>query len=136
MLYFPSFLFFFFFVSFLNNEGNREATLMPLSRSLHLQRREMKRSADAGHSDSAIPLNLQVWMTACVCTAKIRHVSLSDEWVCSSRKNKIKQKHLAGVTALLLTLLVAHLTSLCVICKLIGIKRVLQRSYCTSCKLN
>lgn len=97
----------------------------------------MKRRASAGHSDSAIPLNLQVWMTASVCTAKVRHVSLSDEWVCSSWKSKIKQNHLTPVKAVQQTLLVGQLTSPCVICRstnacaLTGIRRVFQRSYCT-----
>lgn len=125
---------------FFNNTVNRKAILIPLSRSLHLQKRQMKFGAGAGHSDSAIPLNLQVWMTASVCAAKVRHVSLSDEWVCSFWKNKIKQNHLTPVKAVLQTLLVGPLTSLCVIhlsvCTLVGIKRVLQRWYCTLYKLN
>ncbi len=81
-----------------------------------MQKRQMKCGAGTGHSDSAIPLNLQVWMMASVCAVKVRHESLSDEWICSSWKSKIKQNHLASVKAALQTLLVGQLTSLFVIC--------------------
>lgn len=63
-----------------------------------------------------IPQNLLIGMKTSVCAANVRRVGLSDEWVCSSRKSKIKENHLALVKAVLQTQLVGQLISLCATC--------------------
>lgn len=77
----------------------------------------MKHKAGYSDSDSAILLNLQIWMTASVCVAKVRRVGLSDEWHCSSWMSKIKQNHLGPVKSYATdpTSWATHI-SLCVIC--------------------